>query len=283
MGQALLGLIGWPISHTASPAMMNQAFAQVGKDAVYLPFAVSPDDLSVALSGLAAIGAHGVNVTIPHKTGAYEWVRERTEEAILAGAVNTIRFDHDNGHIGHNTDVIGWWKSIESYFPDEVRQVTILGAGGAALAITAALTLYRPEVTVHVIARNGNNRSHLYSRFSNRIEMHVFDWEFRNQIVEQSDLVVNTTPIGMWPNVDESPIVDSSVFHAGQIVQDIVYRPFTTRFMALAKEKNATVVDGLSMLVGQGTSAYEWWFGELAPTEVMYQAAKKFVLGNISR
>jgi shikimate dehydrogenase len=283
MGQAIFGLIGWPITHTASPAMMNGAFAYAGKDAVYLSFAVSPGELSVALAGLAAVGALGVNVTIPHKTGAFDWVMKRTDEAKLAGAVNTIRFDHDNGHIGHNTDVIGWWKSIKPYFTENINRVTILGSGGAALAIVAALTLYRPDVAVDIVARSGKNRDNLYSRFSRQIMLSVFDWAFRHQIVTDSQFVINTTPIGMWPNVLDSPIQDESAFHEGQVVQDIVYRPLTTQFMTLAKKNGATVVDGLSMLAGQGTSAYEWWFGEHAPGEIMYQSARQFVLCDISR
>ncbi len=278
MGQLLLGLIGWPISHTASPAMMNQAFAVTGKDAVYLPFAVSPSTLSTALDGLAALGALGINVTIPHKTGAFNWVPLHTDEAKLAGAVNTIRFDREGKHIGHNTDVMGWWASIAPYFTDDITRVTILGAGGAALAIAAALTLYRPRVQLEVVARHSENRNHLHSRFSSSLEMHIFDWALRDEIVRNSQLVINTTPIGMWPNTMDSPITDGTVFHRGQIVQDIVYRPLETRFMKLAKENGATVVDGLSMLVGQGISAYEWWFVEPAPKEVMNNAAKQFVL-----
>ncbi len=280
MTQSFVGLVGWPVSHSASPAMMNQAFLHTGRNAIYLPFAVRPEDIETALNGLSAIGAHGVNVTIPHKTHAFDWVSSRTDEANLAGAVNTIRFDRVCGHVGHNTDVIGWWTSIKPFLSDSIQEVAVLGAGGASLAVLAALTLYRNNVHVHIVAREGQNRRSLYTRFSSKVHVQVADWDLRNQVVEKAQLVVNTTPIGMWPNMGQSAIEDKSVFHDGQVVQDIVYRPLQTRFMELAKAGGATIVDGLSMLVGQGASAYEWWFDEHAPVDLMYEAAKQFVGAN---
>ncbi|GMA56180.1 hypothetical protein GCM10025858_06830 [Alicyclobacillus sacchari] len=108
----LFGVLGNPVAHSLSPAMMNAAFAADGIDAIYVPFRVESEDLDDALRGLKALGAVGVNVTIPHKLGAFAWVSERTREAELVQAVNVVRFT-GSGAIGHNTDVSGWWRSVE--------------------------------------------------------------------------------------------------------------------------------------------------------------------------
>lgn len=270
----LFGLLGYPVGHSASPAMMNEAFRTQQENAVYVPFGVAPEQLSTALVGLRALGASGVNVTIPHKRAAFEWVSGHTSEAELVGAVNTIRFDGMQA-VGHNTDVSGWWRSVKDHVPQGDIAIVLLGAGGAAMAILAALATHRPQARIAIVARNPDAVSILKGRVSQDIQVEHKSWADRHIAVGHAQVVIQTTPIGMWPHANGSPIDDASVFSAGQVVQDIVYRPRETAFAKMALDQGATVVDGLSMLVYQGVDAYEWWLSREAPVTEMFDAAER--------
>ncbi|WAH38517.1 shikimate dehydrogenase [Alicyclobacillus dauci] len=270
----LFGVVGFPIGHSSSPAMMNAAFREQGEDAVYVPFAVKPEQFEQAFNGLAALGAVGVNVTIPHKVSAFNWVDQRTPEATSVGAVNTIRFS-DDGAIGHNTDVSGWWRSVADHVPTGNPTIEIVGAGGAAMAVLAAISANRPNASVGVIARREEAVQALQHRFIDTIAIDFVPWDVRNEALANANVVIQTTPIGMWPRVDDSPVTDAGVFSPGQVVQDIIYRPRVTNFAKLAMDGGATVVDGLSMLVYQGVDAYEWWLGKKAPVESMFRAVEE--------
>ncbi|MFB5189994.1 shikimate dehydrogenase [Alicyclobacillus fastidiosus] len=267
----LFGLLGYPVGHSASPAMMNAAFQADGEAAVYVPFAVDPEHIREAFTGLAALGAVGVNVTVPHKVAAFDWTDVHTPEAQRIGAVNTIRFSTE-GAIGHNTDVSGWWRSIEQQVTGTSPSFAVIGAGGAAMAILAAIATHRKDSVVRVIARREAAVAQLQERFEASLSIEYRPWEKRHEVVSESDVIVQTTPIGMWPNTADSPIEDPSVFQKGMVVQDIVYRPRETRFAKVAKAGGAKVVDGAGMLVYQGVDAYEWWLDHAAPVDVMFQA-----------
>ncbi|WP_067923034.1 shikimate dehydrogenase [Alicyclobacillus shizuokensis] len=276
------GLLGWPVAHSASPAMMNAAFAELGIDAVYLAFAVPPANLQAALDGLLALGAGGVNITIPHKLGAYQWAPRHSDEARLAGAVNTLRLHpYSDGEdpeaadvMGHNTDVAGWWTSLRTALPRMPKRVVILGAGGAARAALAGLALYAPTAEVGLAARNLEKAAETAASFQEYISVNLVSWREREQAVAAADVVVNATPMGMWPQDDTSPIDDETCLHPGQVVQDMVYRPLETRLLQQAARRGAERVDGLDMLVRQGVEALEFWLGVSAPVEVMRQAAR---------
>ncbi|EJY57023.1 shikimate 5-dehydrogenase [Alicyclobacillus hesperidum URH17-3-68] len=267
----LFGVLGNPVAHSLSPAMMNAAFTAEGISAVYVPFRVEPEDLTDALRGLKALGAVGVNVTIPHKLGAFAWVSERTEEAELVQAVNVVRFT-SSGAVGHNTDVSGWWRSVEHAMPQEPLRVVVLGAGGSVQAILAALSIHRAGIDVGIAARRAEAVLQLDKQFGHRLHLRHVAWADRHQAVADANAVIQCTPLGMWPNADTSPIDDPTVFSPGQLVQDIVYRPLETTFLRMAKEAGATVVDGASMLIWQGVDAYEWWLSQKAPAQVMADA-----------
>lgn len=271
----LYGLLGWPVGHSVSPAMMNSAFAHRGVDATYVAFAVQPLHVEQAIAGLRALGAGGVNVTIPHKQTVFELVSRCTDEAVLAGAVNTVRFEDDGELTGHNTDVAGWWLGLSrALTPGFVPQsVVILGAGGAARAVMSALSLHLPTARIQLVARQQSKATELEGRFAHRLTVQVMPWEHRHGVIHDSDLVINTTPVGMWPQVDASPIDQVDCFHTGQVVQDIVYRPLLTKFMQQAEQRGAVVVDGLRMLVDQGALSFEFWTGVEAPRDLMYRAA----------
>lgn len=264
----LFGLIGDPVGHSISPAMMNAAFRAQGEPSIYLAFRVVEGAVGIALDGLQAIGAKGVNVTIPHKIAAHRWVHTRTPEAEAANAVNTIRFD-ETGAVGHNTDVSGWWRSVADAIPDGRIDVAILGAGGSVQALLAALGIHRPDARVAIAARKSEAVDRLERQFAHSVEVRHVDWTKRNDAISTADVVIQCTPIGMWPRDEDSPIDDAGVFQPGQVVQDIVYRPLETSFLRKARTAGANVIDGASMLIGQGVDAFEWWFSREAPVEVM--------------
>lgn len=279
----MLGLLGYPVGHSASPAMMNRAFAVLSMDATYLSFSVEPNNIHDALAGLVALGAHGVNVTIPHKRSVFRWVSSLTDEAKLVGAVNTVRFDKKFGPLGHNTDVSGWWASIKHKLHANVQSLALLGTGGAAQAVLAALTLYRSDIAVSLIGRNRDRVQELQSQFGHHIKIQAVSWELREHVIANSQCVIQSTPIGMWPHQEDSPIENPRIFSQGQIVQDIVYRPRYTKLMRDAKACGADVLDGMSMLVYQGIHAFEWWFDRPAPTADMFTAVETFLEQDVTR
>lgn len=276
----LFGLLGYPVRHSVSPAMMNATIASMGMEGIYLPFEVEPRKLEDAVKGLMALGAVGVNVTIPHKEKVQAFVHELTQDAKMVGAVNTLKFDAtEQRTIGHNTDAIGWWRSVQERCPERIEQVTVLGSGGAARAVIAALVRYTNVSNVKLVARRREKAEVIQKHFGNLMSIEFVEWAERHAAVHDAELVVNTTPIGMWPHQDESPITDTACFHTMQVVQDIVYRPLETKFMRQAAAAGATVVDGLQMLVYQGAEAFEFWTGRKPPVEVMSTAAKRALVG----
>lgn len=281
MSTKVFGILGWPIKQSASPAMMTATFRYLGIDAAYVPFPVQPSRLEAALRGIVALGIQGVNVTIPHKQNVLALVQETSDVAKLAGAVNLLRVDATTGEISaHNSDVIGWWKSIESHMTPFGQTVTLLGAGGGARGIVTGLALYAPQSKVKLVARNIDQLHKFQSDFGNYLSIEPIIWDKRHDAVHAADVVINATPIGMWPNDKVSPLEDPNCFRAGQVVQDIIYRPLRTRLLSQAESRGAVALDGLWMLVYQGAVALDYWLGVEAPIDVMRQAALEFVGAN---
>ncbi|RIV18890.1 shikimate dehydrogenase [Alicyclobacillaceae bacterium I2511] len=274
MGPQLYALLGWPVGHSVSPVMMNAAFAETAKSAHYMAFAVPPQALSQAIRGLAAMGAGGANITIPHKQTVLPWLDEVSPIARLVGAVNTLRFSPQTGKVvGHNTDVDGWWHSVAPYLSMPVREVLVLGAGGAARAVIAALSLYAPDASVMVCSRRQVQADLLQQNFD-KVPLVMIPWHLRCEAVKGVHMVINTTPLGMWPSVGSSPLGDQNCLAPGQIVYDLVYRPQNTLLLQQARQSGAVAVSGLSMLVEQGALAYEYWFSETAPRDLMSRFAQ---------
>lgn len=277
MATSIFGVIGWPVGHSASPAMMNAAFSHMGIDARYVSFPVKPEDINDALRGIAALGIRGINVTIPHKQDVAKAVDILSEEAQLTGAVNTVGVELDSGRLrGHNTDIVGWWTSVAENVPKKEGVVTILGAGGACRAIIAAIQLYRPNFEVKLVARRVQQAEELAAVFG-KVKILPTVWADRHDAISGADVVVNTTPIGMWPNSSESPIDDASCLSQGQVVSDIVYRPLETRLLQQAREIGATAIDGLWMLVNQGRASVDYWISKEPDLTVMRNAALAFL------
>ncbi|MBP2654759.1 MAG: ydiB [Firmicutes bacterium] len=273
----LVGLVGWPVEHTLSPLIQNTAFAAAGLDYVYVPLAVRPEDLPQAFSGLRSLGFEGVNVTVPHKVAVMSLIDAVDRSAELVGAVNTVVFT-DKGTTGYNTDMAGFSASLEAQgvLVNE-RRALVIGAGGAARAVVCGL-LEGGVQTVVVGARSVAKVEKFAASFdSGRVRGYAWDSASFTEAVGASDIVVNCTPIGMYPHMDQSVALDWEVLPSNAVVCDLIYNPPFTKLLTKAKETGRKVVGGAGMLVEQGALAFELWTGEQAPRQAMYQALRELV------
>lgn len=257
----IYGVIGDPIEHTASPAMFTAAFDAHAVDAAYVAFHVQPAHLEDAISGAAALGISGLNVTIPHKETVCRYL-DLTGDAAAVGAVNTIDFS-TTPPMGDNTDVAGLAAVLDS-IPTTPGRALIVGAGGAARAYSFALDAAGWEV---VIANRTVERARTLA--AERSAASAITLEAANDHLEGVDLVLNATPIGM--GTDESPL-DGGRLTEHHVVIDAVYQPRYTRLLADAEAAGSVAIGGDRLLLEQACAAYERWRNEPAPIEAMREA-----------
>jgi shikimate dehydrogenase len=269
---ALVGLLGWPVHHSISPAMQNAAFRALNLDWAYLPLATPPESLPDALAGLKALGFRGANVTIPHKEQAILGLDEVTPEARSLGAVNTLVVS-DGKLVGHNTDVAGFLAALDNAGCSP-RRAVVLGAGGAARA--AVYGLHSRGVTVTVANRSPRRAQGLVSALaahSLRADTCLLDTLALRDALSRADLLVNATPVGMWPATGATPLPSGIGLHPGLAVMDLIYNPLETLLLRQARQEGAMVINGMDMLIHQGAIAFQLWTGQEAPLAVMRQAA----------
>jgi shikimate dehydrogenase len=280
----IVGLIGWPVEHSVSPPMHNAAFAELGLDWCYVPLPVHPDRVPDALAGAAALGLRGFNATVPHKEALVPLVDTLTDAARAIGAVNTVRFDEGRA-LGHNTDAGGFLRALhDAGFDPQGCSALVLGAGGAARAIVYALAASHARVTI--LNRTPAKAVALATEFSpvnprTRLQGGPLDEVHLHQASLKVDLVVNTTPLGMWTRSSKttdaehnaaSPWPDAVPFPREALLMDLIYNPRETPLMRQALQAGARAYDGLSMLVHQGAEAFTLWTGRDAPVDVMMAA-----------
>ncbi|MEH2029330.1 MAG: shikimate dehydrogenase [Nostoc sp.] len=274
----LLGVIGHPVEHSLSPVMHNAAIAQLGLDYIYLPFPIEPQNLEVAIAGFVAVGVVGFSVTIPHKQAIIPLLSEITPLAKTIGAVNTVS-RQNNQWVGTNTDIEGFIAPLQTTYKQDWSQkvAVILGNGGAARAVVAGCTQLG-FAQIHVVGRNMQKLEEFRNSCSNSSladKFQVHQWEELPKLIPQANLLVNTTPIGMYPKVDESPLSVEEIANlpTGAIAYDLIYIPKPTQFLQQAEKQGAIAIDGLEMLVQQGVAALKIWLQqETLPVEVMRQA-----------
>ncbi len=278
----LVGLIGWPVEHSLSPALHNAVFEHLGLNWCYLPLPVPPNQVAAAVRGLLALGFRGANVTVPHKQAVLPFLDEIGSAARAIGAVNTIVIE-DGRLLGHNTDGEGFLAAVrEANFEPAGKQALVLGAGGAARAVVYTLAQAACAVTIH-------------NRTAERGDALVKEMRDLNPTAEighaarltkldlaSFDLLVNTTPVGMWPHVDKSPWPSQMVLPAHWTVYDLVYNPLKTRLLQQAKAAGARPVDGLGMLIWQGALAFELWTGQSAPKDLMLETGRMSLFSSSS-
>lgn len=264
----VVGLLGDPVAHSRSPQLHNAAFAALGLDYVYVPFAVTACDLPAAVAGLRALGLRGANVTVPHKVAAASLLDELDETAAALGAVNTIVVE--GGRLrGFNTDVAGFrralveaWEAAAGAETVAGRRALVLGAGGAARAV--ALALADLGLATTVANRTLSNAERLVAPLT------TLDAAF----VRAHDVLVNATTLGLAGQGKVPAALADNVVRR-QVVVDLVYGEGPTDFLAAARARGAGTVDGLSMLVWQAAAAFELWTGVPAPVQVMRDAAER--------
>lgn len=270
----VVGLIGEPVEHSFSPPMHNEAFKTLGLDYVYVPFNVSPNNLKSAIEGANSLNIQGLNVTIPHKINVINYLNELDPIAELIGAVNTIDFKNLKGY---NTDGIGCIRAIEEVTKIKDKNIVVAGAGGAARAIVFYLAKYGAE-EVNILNRNLKKAENLANDLlaSNLISnVNSSDISEISKFISDADILIDTTPIGMHPNVSDEPIVKAADIHEELVVNDIVYNPNETVLLKEAIKSNAKVVYGIKMLLYQGAESFKIWTGREAPIDVMEAKLKE--------
>jgi len=275
----LVGLIGWPVEHSLSPAMHNAAFAALGLNWVYVPLPVPPGALEAAVKGLAALGFRGANVTVPHKQAVMPYLDELTEAARAIGAVNTI-IVRDGRLTGDNTDAEGFIRALrEGGFKPQGSSVMVLGAGGAARAVVYAL-LSSGTTEVRVLNRTYERAVTLVEDFGKLFpQVELKPLPLNSQALAEaagdSSLLVNATSVGMWPHVEESPWPEELPFPSHLTVFDLVYNPQKTKLLRQAEAAGARIISGLGMLLHQGARAFELWTRRKPHLHIMRESLQK--------
>ncbi|MBD2443626.1 shikimate dehydrogenase [Dolichospermum sp. FACHB-1091] len=274
----ILGVIGHPIEHSLSPLMHNAALTKLGLDYVYLPFPVAPENLATAIAGFASIGVVGFSITIPHKQAILPLLSEISPIAQAIGAVNTV-VNKGNKWLGTNTDVEGFIAPLQTTYHQDWSQkkAVILGNGGAARAVVAGC-IQLGLAEIHVVGRNLQKlqvfeQSWQNSPFADKFQVH--EWTELPNLLHQANLLVNTTPIGMYPHVEQSPLSSQEMGYlpGDAIAYDLIYIPKPTKFLHLAQKQGIVTIDGLEMLVQQGAAALKIWLQEeTVPVTQMRQA-----------
>jgi shikimate dehydrogenase len=275
-----LVVLGYPLSHTVSPAMHNAALQTVGLEGKYEALSIEPSRLSEIVATIRSDGYSGANVTVPHKEAVIPLIDGLTPVAEAIGAVNTL-VKKDGRLIGHNTDAAGLLADLYAHGVHfSHRPILILGAGGAARAAVAACAGVGAEAQIRVIARRREQAESLRSIIKDAKvskNFQIFPWTPLG-FLEASDncaLIINATPVGMKPKVEASPWQPDTPLPPDAFVYDLVYNPAETSFTRQARADGLRATTGLGMLVEQGALAFELWTGKTAPRDVMRRAAEK--------
>jgi shikimate dehydrogenase len=268
---SLVAVLGDPVRHSLSPAMHNAALRELGLDWIYLALPVQASDLAVVVQALEAIDCRGLNVTLPHKRAVAELAAELTPLARRVGAVNTLVRREGGGWLGTNTDVEGFLAPLRASADLAGGRALVLGCGGSARAVVAALVELglehiqlagrRPDALAAFQAECGSWAPQLSgvawpAAASERGDL--------LKALAEADLVVNTTPVGMGANASTCPLeaADLDALRPGSLVYDLIYTPRPSRLLLEASQRGCSVLDGLDMLVQQGAAALRLWLSE---------------------
>lgn len=278
----IVGLIGWPVSHSVSPPMHNAAFAHLGLDWCYVPLPVAPEPagrIGDAVAGLRGLGLRGANVTVPHKQAVIPHLDQLTPAAQAIGAVNTIVVTRDGTLLGDNTDAHGFIADLRSHQVEPAgRVVLMLGAGGSARAVAYGLA-EAGAAAITIANRTLDKATRLAADLQSLFP--ACAWaacELPGGLAGHAGaatLIVNCTSLGMTPHVAGLPWDAGIPFRPDQTIYDLVYNPPVTRLLEKAGHDRARAIGGLGMLVWQGAVAFAVWTGQAAPVEVMAGAVQQ--------
>ena len=270
----LVGVFGHPVAENPTVVMQEAAFQALNLDWRYLTIEVYPEDLADAFKGLRAMNMRGINLTIPHKVKVLKYLDKVAPDAALMGAVNTVR-RHGDDLIGENTDGKGFIRSLRQNagIDPAGKKFVILGAGGAARAIgvEAALAGAKQITIVNRSAARGETLATLLNK-QTEANVSFVEWNTSYAVSADTDILVNATSLGLFPNVAEKPNIHFDTITPAMTVCDVIPNPPNTPFLREVADRGATTLDGLGMLVYQGAIGFTMWTGLEAPVAVMHQA-----------
>lgn len=274
----LIGIIGNPLGHSLSPRMHNCTLDKMGVNCVYMPFEVVSNRLAQAVEGLRALNIRGVNVTIPHKQAVIPCLDDLSPGARACGAVNLIK--NEKGRLtGYNTDGPGFMASLAEAGVNTIGRVLMLGAGGAAHSLAYELTLAGASEII-ILDLDRSRAVELAGFVSDlpggRAAGSVMAEAAFIQLSQEADLIINCTPVGMFPHAEESPVSSLAQVRADTVVYDLIYNPLTTRFLAMAQARKLKTINGLAMLVHQGALTLEILLGIRPPVAYMKEVVLNY-------
>jgi len=264
------GVIGYPLTHSLSPQIHNYAFQKLNIDAAYEKIEITPDSFTETVRKLKNSTLNGLNITIPYKLKIMTFLDEIDTDAKTIGAVNTI-VKKENEWIGYNTDVHGFLTPLLK-LKNRVSHCLVLGTGGATRAVIFSLAKYLDILSITIAGRNLNKAEELCSEFGSQFGMIQFDNRFLSgteSILSDFNLIVNTTSLGTYPNIETTPLPNITNLDEQIIFYDLVYNPLETKFLKDAGKagKNIYLINGMEMLLQQAASAFKLWTNEEMPIE----------------
>lgn len=272
----LICLFGDPVAHSISPAMHNLSFETLGLDYVYLAFKTNVEQFDNTVTTLKQIGARGFNCTMPCKRIAAEKCDELSPAAKFMNSVNTVVIE-DGKLIGHNTDGVGYMRSVIDAGHDIIgKQMTLLGSGGASSAILAQAAL-DGVTNINIFARKGNSWNVIETQAEQinaetdcKVTLNeLTDETALRKSIADSAILVNGSSVGMAPNTDGCLIPDTSYFHPELVVSDVIYNPRKTKLLTLAESAGLSTFNGMYMLLYQGAEAFKIWTGQEMPVDLV--------------
>lgn len=272
----LVGAFGCPIDENPTGVMEEAAFKAAGLDYRYLTIKVLKEDIEAAMKAVRALNMRGINLTIPHKVSAIPYVDELSPEAQIIGAINIVV--NNNGTLwGDNTDGKGFLKSLtDRGVSVEGKNIVILGAGGAARAISVVCALQGAK---HIDIVNGSaaRGSELVRLLQEKTpaDARFIPWEGVADIDVDTDILINATSVGLYPNVDQKPNINYDAVREGMVVCDVIFNDPNSLFLQEAEKRGAVTVNGLGMLANQGALNFKLWTGQDAPVDVMMDTLRR--------
>tara|TARA_B100000401_G_scaffold425306_1_gene354879 strand:+ start:56 stop:958 length:903 start_codon:yes stop_codon:yes gene_type:complete len=278
---SFLALIGNPISHSLSPIMQNAALQYLELDLIYIAIPCEEQDLKLVINSLKKMNCRGLNITIPYKQKIFDLCNEIKPIAKKVNAINTLKLTEDKEWIATNTDIYGFLYPLKSH--SFLRnQSIVLGSGGAARSVIQGLIdLKFSKITI--ISRNSNSLNQLISNFSNQHELQglLYDDEKIRDLIQETDLIVNTTPVGMKTKQNKNNNLPFGTnfwnsINSKTIVYDLIYNPSPTPLLEFCSKKGCITIDGTQMLIAQGMKSLSFWTDGLeVPFEIMQDALNK--------
>ena len=279
---SFLALIGNPVSHSLSPIMQNAAIQYLGLDLIYMAIPCKDEDLEIVVNSLKKMNCKGLNITIPFKQKVFNMCSEISPVAKKVKAINTLKLTDDKDWIGTNTDIDGFIYPLKNLNLIK-KSSLILGSGGAARSVIQGLIKLKLS-KITIISRNKSSLNELITNFKNDIEIEglLSTNDEINNLIQETDLIINTTPVGMSNTINNDEIPFGKNFwdsiNSKTIVYDLIYNPSPTPFLKFCDKKGCMTIDGTQMLIAQGAKSLSFWTNGLeVPFEVMHDALKKYL------